>query len=107
MVCRKRGAAGLATLGLLLAGLPAWAGQAPAGPAATDPVAMGWMQGTPPPPERRIGPGTHYDFPQSRWTFIDAVMLPGLSCGCAPSGGALTGGPAYPDWTGVASSAFT
>ena len=47
--------------------------QAPAFPdaRATDPVALGWMTGAPPPPDRivRFSDGTHYKFPQTRWAF--------------------------------------
>lgn len=37
---------------------------------ASDPRAIGWMQGTPPPPDRRISvaAGDFFDFPQLRWT---------------------------------------
>jgi hypothetical protein len=55
------GAASLAVPGELVsvpahAQTPGPAGQAPLYPdaAASDPVALGWMQGTPPPPERQI-----------------------------------------------------
>jgi CubicO group peptidase (beta-lactamase class C family) len=39
--------------------------------AASDPVALGWMVGSPPPPERRIAfsDGSFYRFPQLRWSF--------------------------------------
>lgn len=39
--------------------------------AGTDPVTLGWMVGTPPPPERaiRFDDGSHYRFPQWRWSF--------------------------------------
>lgn len=45
--------------------------QAPSGPADTDPVKMGWMQGSPPPPEKRIlfRDGSFYQFPKTRWSF--------------------------------------
>lgn len=38
---------------------------------ATDPVAMGWMVGAPPPSAKiiRFSDGTHYTFPQTRWAF--------------------------------------
>lgn len=38
---------------------------------ATDPVALGWMVGSPPPPEKmiRFEDGTFLQFPQRRWTF--------------------------------------
>lgn len=40
-------------------------------PAATDPVALGWMQGSPPAPDKiiRFEDGSFYRFPQIRWTF--------------------------------------
>ena len=40
-------------------------------PAETDPVTMGWMQGNPPPPEKRIQfqDGSFYQFPKTRWSF--------------------------------------
>jgi len=38
--------------------------------AETDPVKLGWMQGTPPAPEKIIrADGSHYSFPKSRWSF--------------------------------------
>jgi CubicO group peptidase (beta-lactamase class C family) len=39
--------------------------------ATTDPVTLGWMVGTPPPPDRsiRFDDGSHYRFPQWRWSF--------------------------------------
>jgi CubicO group peptidase (beta-lactamase class C family) len=41
------------------------------GAAQSDPVALGWMVGSPPPPDRiiRFADGSFYRFPQSRWTF--------------------------------------
>lgn len=38
---------------------------------ASDPVALGWMKGAPPPPDKtvRAGDGSFYRFPQSRWSF--------------------------------------
>lgn len=37
----------------------------------SDPVTMGWMQGTPPPPDRRVlwSRGDHLRFPTTRWAF--------------------------------------
>ena len=39
--------------------------------AGNDPVALGWMVGSPPPPERTIAhaDGSFYAFPQLRWSF--------------------------------------
>ncbi|MFN7177248.1 MAG: serine hydrolase domain-containing protein, partial [Thermaurantiacus sp.] len=50
---------------------------APPTAAATDPVAMGWMQGTPPSAERtiRVSDGSHYAFPQWRWSFSNWQQL--------------------------------
>jgi len=38
---------------------------------ATDPVAMGWMVGAPPPPDKliRFADGSWFRFPQTRWSF--------------------------------------
>ena len=38
---------------------------------ATDPIALGWMVGSPPPPDRviRYQDGSFYKFPQWRWSF--------------------------------------
>lgn len=38
---------------------------------ATDPIALGWMIGTPPPPDKiiRFEDGSFYRFPQWRWSF--------------------------------------
>ncbi|MDP3867556.1 serine hydrolase [Phenylobacterium sp.] len=59
---------------LLAAFVSPAAAQAPAAfpdAAASDPVAMGWMIGSPPPPERmiRFEDGKFLQFPQIRWTF--------------------------------------
>jgi hypothetical protein len=61
----------LLTGGLLLACASAQAQQAPASPADTDPVKMGWMQGRPPPPEKRVlfRDGSFFKFPKTRWSF--------------------------------------
>lgn len=59
------------TVGLLLACATVQAQQAPASPGDTDPVKMGWMQGSPPPPDKRIEfrDGGFYQFPKTRWSF--------------------------------------
>ena len=59
------------SVGLLLACTSVQAQQAPASPVVTDPVKMGWMQGSPPPPEKRIQfrDGSFYQFPKTRWSF--------------------------------------
>ena len=56
---------------LLLACASVQAQQSPASPADTDPKKMGWMQGSPPPPERRIQfrDGSFFSFPKTRWSF--------------------------------------
>ena len=46
---------------------------------ASDPVAMGWMQGFPPPPERQVlwRNADHWRFPKTRWAFSHfREMLP-------------------------------
>lgn len=59
------------SVGLLLACTSVQAQQAPASPVDTDPVKMGWMRGSPPPPEKRIQfrDGSFYQFPKTRWSF--------------------------------------
>ena len=44
---------------------------------ASDPVALGWMMGFPPPPDRiiRLSDGSHYRFPQLRWSFSNYRRL--------------------------------
>lgn len=39
--------------------------------AQTDPVALGWMVGSPPPADKviRFADGSGYKFPQTRWSF--------------------------------------
>jgi CubicO group peptidase (beta-lactamase class C family) len=56
--------------GLGLAFTSARAGEMP-NAMASDPVALGWMVGTPPPPDKTIlfADGSFYRFPQTRWTF--------------------------------------
>ena len=59
------------TAALLLTCTPVQAQQVPASPAESDPVQMGWMQGSPPPPEKRVlfSDGGFYTFPKTRWSF--------------------------------------
>jgi CubicO group peptidase (beta-lactamase class C family) len=66
----------MAALGLCMAGA-ATAQPAPPTAAETDPVAMGWMQGTPPAAERtiRVVDGSHFNFPQWRWSFSNWQQL--------------------------------
>lgn len=62
---------------LMLACAPVQAQQAPASPAETDPTKLGWMQGSPPPPEKRIQfrDGSFFKFPQTRWSFAHMEEL--------------------------------
>ncbi len=60
--------------------------------AASDPVTLGWMQGSPPPPDRRIAfhDGSFFRFPQTRWSFSNwRVFLPTVAVSRGP-------GPASP-----------
>jgi hypothetical protein len=45
--------------------------------AASDPVALGWMQGSPPPPDKlvRYADSSLYRFPQIRWSFANFRQL--------------------------------
>jgi CubicO group peptidase (beta-lactamase class C family) len=45
--------------------------------AQSDPVSLGWMSGSPPPPDKviRFGDGSFYCFPQLRWSFSNARQL--------------------------------
>ncbi len=45
--------------------------------AASDPLTLGWMQGSPPPPDKviRFSDGSMYRFPQLRWTFSHLRQL--------------------------------
>lgn len=47
--------------------------QAPLSPADSDPVKMGWMQGTPPAADKliRLEDGSYRQFPQIRWAFAN------------------------------------
>lgn len=59
-------------VGLFLAtGVSAQAQQAPLSPAESDPVKLGWMQGSPPHPEKRVQfrDGSFFAFPKTRWSF--------------------------------------
>jgi CubicO group peptidase (beta-lactamase class C family) len=62
---------GTALLAALLIAAPATAQQAQTSPAETDPVKLGWMQGSPPPTDKRIAmaDGTVRQWPQIRWSF--------------------------------------
>lgn len=65
----------LAALAAVLAGITLVRAQSPApqfaDAHATDPAALGWMMGAPPPAGKivRFSEGTHYKFPQTRWSF--------------------------------------
>jgi CubicO group peptidase (beta-lactamase class C family) len=75
--CRAR--SGLLAAALLALGLGASAQTAPRFPdaVASDPATMGWMVGFPPPPDRviRWADGSHYAFPQLRWSFSNFRQL--------------------------------
>ena len=51
--------------------------QTPLDAAQSDPQRMGWMRGSPPPPERqvRFDDGSMYRFPQQRWAFSNVRQL--------------------------------
>ena len=56
--------------------------------ADTDPVQLGWMQGSPPPSDKlvRFTDGSHLAFPQSRWSFSNlAQLVPTKTIGRGPS----------------------
>lgn len=54
--------------------------------ADSDPRRLGWMVGSPPPPERRIRVAdmSHYRFPQTRWSFANFRQL--VPTVCVPRG---------------------
>ena len=63
--------------------------QLQASPAETDPAKMGWMQGNPPPPEKRIQfrDGSFLSFPKTRWSFAhigELVPIAQISRGPGP-----------------------
>ena len=64
---------------LLASAISAGAQTAPTFPdaQASDPVTMGWMVGSPPPPDKviRFADGSFYRFPQLRWTFSNFRQL--------------------------------
>lgn len=62
---------------LLTAGSTAMAQSAPLSPVESDPVKMGWMQGSPPPQDKRVlfGDGSYYQFPKTRWSFAHIPEL--------------------------------
>jgi CubicO group peptidase (beta-lactamase class C family) len=69
-----RAAASVSLAALLLAGTSRGAAGTPhdfPDARATDPTALGWMVGSPPPPEKiiRYEDGSYYRFPQWRWSF--------------------------------------
>jgi CubicO group peptidase (beta-lactamase class C family) len=68
---RVRAAAAVA--GLLAVSASVWAQTQPTYPdaKATDPVALGWMVGAPPPPDKiiRFADSSFYTFPKTRWAF--------------------------------------
>ncbi len=57
--------------------------------AESDPAKLGWMQGTPPAPDKQIrADGSHYSFPMSRWSFSNwRTLFPtaGLTPATTPS----------------------
>ena len=64
----------VAIVSLLFVCAPAFSAEAPidlAAARATDPSTLGWMVGSPPPPDKQIkfADGTYYRFPQWRWSF--------------------------------------
>ena len=77
----KRPFAARAVLSALLGvGLAAGAAAQPAPPPSaqdSDPARLGWMVGSPPPPDKIIlrDDGSSYRFPQLRWTFSNVRQL--------------------------------
>ena len=68
----NRFAATATAVALALAALPqapTFAAEVPDA-AQSDPVALGWMQGSPPPPDKtiRVADGSFFKFPQQRWS---------------------------------------
>ncbi|MEZ5702643.1 MAG: hypothetical protein R3E42_12950 [Burkholderiaceae bacterium] len=43
--------------------------------AESDPVAMGWMVGSPPPPDKRVRFADLFQFPKTRWSFAHMRSL--------------------------------
>lgn len=68
-----------ATLGLsaLLMAMPAAQAQTMPDADASDPARLGWMLGSPPPPDKviRFADGSAFRFPQYRWTFSNERQL--------------------------------
>lgn len=74
---------------LLLACTSVQAQQSPAHPEETDPAKIGWMQGSPPPPEKRIlfRDSSFFSFPKTRWSFAhigELVPTARISRGSGP-----------------------
>ncbi len=72
MFTLTRRALAMSALGAVIAEAAAAApSMAFADAAASDPVALGWMQGSPPPQDKRIAfeDGSFFRFPQTRWSF--------------------------------------
>ena len=71
MISFKTGLCATLAMGAMLTATTAYAQQAPASPAETDPVKLGWMQGSPPPPDKRISihDAPSRQWPQLRWSF--------------------------------------
>ena len=77
--------AALACLSLLAATAALAQTPPPALPTAeqTDPVKLGWMIGSPPPPDKviRFADGSFYTFPKFRWSFSNTRQLgPTTAC---------------------------
>jgi CubicO group peptidase (beta-lactamase class C family) len=64
------GAAAWIAIASLASAAPAWAQSAPLSAAESDPAKMGWMVGSPPPPDKLIqfADASHLRFPQLRWS---------------------------------------
>ena len=58
-------------------------------PDTSDPITLGWMQGHPPPADKlvRFDDGSHYRFPQTRWSFCHFREL--RPTRAVPRGGAI------------------
>lgn len=61
----------LAILSAITLSSSAFGQTAPLSPEASDPLVMGWMQGSPTPDDKKIefADGGHYTFPKTRWSF--------------------------------------
>src|SRR5271165_1172848 len=76
---------------------------------ASDPVTLGWMQGSPPPPDKiiRFADDRFLEFPRNRWTLSHMrELIPTVNVWRGPAGSRALGSPSAADEAAIDAMPF-